>query len=83
MLENIAHGLVTDRRAQMLQGTDNPVIPPGTILLRHADHEVLQILVNLRAPWSLALLGSIKFLRHHFPVPRQHGVGCDNCGDFR
>src|SRR5262252_10664060 len=34
-LEDVAHRLVTDRQAKVGQSTDDPVIAPGAILLRH------------------------------------------------
>src|SRR5437660_264162 len=59
-LEDIAHGLITDRVPEIGQGTHDPVIAPRTILVRHAYHQRLQLLVDLRSTQRLALLRAIK-----------------------
>jgi hypothetical protein len=50
--------------------------------LRHTHHQGLQLLVDRGATRSLALLGSVKLLRHEFAVPAKNRVGLDNLGDF-
>ena len=81
-LEAVAHGLVTHRVSQVGQGANNAIIALGAIRLRHAPHKGLQFLVDRGAARSLALLGSIKLLRHEFAVPAKNRVGLDNRGDF-
>jgi len=65
-LEHVAHGLLTDRVPEMGQGTHNAIIAPRAVLLGHADHQRLQLLVDLRPPQHLALLRAIKFLGDMF-----------------
>src|SRR3989442_15988950 len=81
-LEDVAHGLVTDRVPEVGQGAHDPVVAPGAILLRHADDQRLQLLVNRGTPRGLALLGTVTFLRHELTVPSENGVGLDDLGDF-
>src|SRR5439155_9007447 len=54
--QDVTHGLVTDRIAQIGQGADDPVIAPGAVLLCHADDQGLDLLVDHRAAGRLALL---------------------------
>src|SRR5215468_659466 len=82
-LEDVAHRLVTDRQAEVGQGADNPVIAPRAILLGHADNQGLQLWVDLRSSWSLALGGAVKFLRHKPAVPAKDRVRLDDGGHFR
>jgi hypothetical protein len=77
-LENVPHGLVADGIPKMGQGADDTVIAPRAVLLGHAYHEGLQLLVNLRAAWSLALLGAIEFLSDELAVPGKNGLGCND-----
>ena len=78
--EDAAHRLITDRVPQMLQGTGNPVISPGAILLRQTDDQGLQLLVDAGTSWRFPLLGAVKLLCNQLPVPGQNGVGCnDRC----
>jgi len=81
-LQDVAYGLVTEGVPEVGQGTDNAIIPPGTILLRHAHHQVLHFLVDRRASRTLTLLGAVTFLRDEFAVPREDGVGFDDGGHF-
>src|SRR5262247_1906695 len=81
-LEDVAHRLRTDRQAQVGEGADNPVIAPGAILLGHTDNQGLELWVDLRSSWSLALGGAVTFLRHKPAVPSEDGVGLDDGSDF-
>ena len=81
-LQDVAHGLVTDGVAQVGQGADDPIIAPGAILLRHAHHQRLQLLVDRGTARGLALLGAVKLLRHEFAVPAENRVGLDDRGHF-
>jgi hypothetical protein len=62
----------------MLQGTGNPVIPPGAILLGQTDDQGLQLLVDPGTTWRFPLLGAVKLLCHQLPMPGQNGVGFDS-----
>src|SRR5207245_2830238 len=81
-LENIPHRLVTDRIAQVGEDADDPVVAPGTIFLGHADNQGLQLLVNWRTPWGLALWGAVKFLGHKRAVPAENRVRLNNLRHF-
>src|SRR5215510_15206976 len=74
-LEDIAHGLVADRVAQIRQSTHDTIVSPGAIFLRQTDNQVFQGLIDLWATQGLALLGTIKLLRDELLVPAQDGVG--------
>ena len=80
--QDVAHGLVTDRVPEVGQGAHDPVVAPGAILLRHADDQRLQLLVNRGTPRGLALLGTVTFLRHELAVPSEDGIGFDDLRDF-
>src|SRR4029453_5509413 len=77
-LQDVAHGLITDRIAQVRQRTDDPVIAPGAVLLGHAHHQRLKLRVNGGASWRLTLLGAITLLGHEFAVPAENRVGLDD-----
>src|SRR5438445_2046096 len=79
-LEDVAHGLVTDRVPEVGEGADDPVVAPGAILLRHADDQRLQLLVNGGSPWALPVCGAIKLLGHELTVPAKNRVGLDDLG---
>src|SRR6266850_5629556 len=81
-LENVAHGLVTDGVPEVGQSADDPVVAPGTILPRQAQHQRLQLQVERRAPWYPALLGAVEFLRDECAVPGENRVGLDNSSYF-
>src|SRR5262249_41885968 len=77
-LEDIAHRLVTDYQAEVSEGSDNPVRAPRTILLGHADNQGLQLWVNLRSSWSLALGGAVELLGHQCAVPAENRLRLDD-----
>src|SRR5262247_1541284 len=77
-LQDIAHGLVTDRVLEVGQGADDPVVTPGAILLGHAHHQRLERWINGGAPWGLTPLGSVPLLRHQFAVPPKNRLGLDD-----
>ena len=52
-LEDVAHRLGTDCQAEVGQGADNPIIAPGTVLVGHADHQVLQLGSTVGRPGAL------------------------------
>jgi hypothetical protein len=79
-LEDVAHGLITDRVSQMLQYTGNAVIAPTAVLLGQAHYYGLQLRIDRWTPSSLPLLGAIELLCHELPVPGENGVGHDDGG---
>ncbi len=78
--QDIAHGLVTERVPEIGQGADNTIIAPGTILLRHAHHQRLQLRVDRGAPRRLALLRAVTLLGHELTVPAENRVRLDDRG---
>ena len=68
-LEDIADRLVTDRRAQVGEGVDDPIVAPGTMLPRHAHDQRLQLWIDGGTSWSLTLLRAVKLLGHELAVP--------------
>src|SRR5262245_45934138 len=80
--QDVAHRLGTKGVREVREGTNDPVIAPGAILLRHADDQGLQLRVDLWSPWGLAMLGAVKLLRHEFAVPGQDRIGPDDGGRY-
>ncbi len=67
-LEDIPHSLVTDSVPQALQSTRDAVVAPRAVLLCHAPHEALDLLVDLRevfqsitSPWQLLLSCAVEY----------------------
>src|SRR2546425_9839546 len=81
-LQGVAYGLVTDGVTQVRQCPHDAVIAPRAILLGHADNQGLQLRVDLRSSWRLALLGAVKLLRDERAVPAKNRVGLDDLGHF-
>src|SRR6266511_2908719 len=83
----VARGLLsclseaTDGVPEIGQGADHAIIPPGTILMRHAHHQVLHFLVDRGASRRLALLRAVTLLGHELPVSAKHHVGLDDLGN--
>src|SRR5262249_42312120 len=81
-LENVAHGLVTDREAQVGESANDPVIAPGAIRLGHTHDPGLDLLVNHRAARSLTLARAVELLRNELAVPGENGVRFNDAGYF-
>jgi hypothetical protein len=73
-----SYGLITERVPQIPQGADDPIIPPGPILLGQAYDQGLQLPVDLRVAWSLVLLGAVEFLGDEPAVPGKNRFGFDD-----
>src|SRR5689334_19618584 len=82
-LENVAHSLITERIAQVGQRADDPVIPPGAVLLGHAHHQGLDLLVDRGTAGSLALLGTVKLFGDQCAMPGEDGVRFHDRCHFR
>src|SRR6266446_8985970 len=80
--EDVPHGLVTHGVPEVGQGPHDAIVAPGTILLRHAYHQRLQLLVDRGAPWGRALLGTVTLLGHERAVPAENRIGLDDLGYF-
>ena len=81
-LENVAHGLVADDIAQVLQGPDDAIVSPGTILLGEPHHQRLQCGIDWWAPCWLALPRAVELSRHQGMVLGEDGLGLDDSGHF-
>src|SRR4029077_14181392 len=81
-LEDVAHGLVTDRIAQVGQGPRDPIVAPRAMLLGHADNQGLQLWVNFGAAWRPPLLGAVTLLRHKLAMPAENRVRLDDLCHF-
>jgi hypothetical protein len=79
-LQDVAYGLVSDRVAQVRQGTNDPVIAPGAVLLGHADDQRFQLRISRGTPWGLTLGGAIKLLGYELAVPSQDRIRFDDGG---
>src|SRR5207244_13572158 len=79
-LQGVAHGLVTDDVPEIGQGADDAIIAPGTILFRHAHHQILYGLVNRGASRSLALLEAVELLGHELTMPAKNRLRLDDGG---
>src|SRR5438034_9466480 len=73
-LQDVAYGLITDGVPEIGEGTDDPVIAPGAILLRHADDQRFQLLVNRGSPWCLPLPRTVELLPHKLTPPAKNRV---------
>jgi hypothetical protein len=73
-LENVPHGLITDRVAPMLQGPRDAVIAPTAVFLGQAHYQGLQFCVDHGSTCSLPLLGAIELLCHQLPVPGEDRI---------
>src|SRR4030095_1445542 len=79
LLQYIGNRATTQVVTEIRNGTENPAISPVTIVLSHADDEVLDIIGSPR-PSGSALGTAIIFLGNEFPMPgqqcvRRHKVG--------
>jgi hypothetical protein len=81
-LEDIAHGLITDRIAEMFQGPLNAVIAPRAILSGHADYQVFNLSVNAGTPHRLTWFRDIHLPVSELATPGNNGVGLGNRGDL-
>src|SRR6266446_4598086 len=67
---------------RLAKAPGNPVVAPRAILLRHADHQGLQLRGNGGSPWGFAVCGAVTLLGYACAVPAENGVGRDNRGHF-
>ena len=79
--EDVADRLITDRIAQVGQGTHDAVIAPRAVLAGHPDHQVLDLCVNAgttnRFPWGRG----IHFGAGELTVPGEDRGRLGNGGD--
>jgi hypothetical protein len=80
--QDVTHRLGTEGTPKIGEGSNNPIVALGAMLLRHAHHQGLQLWVNGGTPCGLTLYGTVKLLGHELAVPGEDGVGFDDGGDF-
>jgi hypothetical protein len=73
-LQDIANRLIADLIPQIGQCPHNPVIATITVLLGHADDQLLDLAADPRPTRSSTGLRAIEFAGHHLAVPSQDGV---------
>src|ERR1700716_4192624 len=73
-LQDIADGLIADLVTQIGQRPRNSVITPVTVLLGHANDELLNLSLDPRPARASTGLRTIEFAGHELAVPGQDGV---------
>src|SRR3979411_1808481 len=73
-LQDIADGLIADLVSQIGQRPRNPVITPVTVLLGHANDQLLNLPLNPRPAGAPTSLRAIKLAADKTVVPSQAGV---------
>ena len=61
--EDIAHRLIADGIAQVLQRALDTVLTPGAVLSRHPVHQRFNLGVDSRPSRILAMRGAVELLR--------------------
>src|SRR5262249_3841542 len=74
-LQDIADRLIADLVPQISQRPRNPVITPVTVLLGHANDQLLDLSLDPRPARPATGLGPIEFAGNQLAVPGQDGVG--------
>src|SRR6266511_2975217 len=73
-LQDIADRLIADLVPQIGQRPRNPVITPVTVLLGHANDQLLDLSADPRPAGASTGLRAIEFASHQLAVPGQDGV---------
>src|SRR5436309_2858304 len=72
--KNVADRLITDLIPQIGQRPHNPVIAPVTVLLGHANDQLLKSSADPGSAWTSTRLRAIEFAGDELAVPSQDGV---------
>jgi hypothetical protein len=72
--QDIADRLIADLVAQIGQRSRNPIITPVTVLLCHADDQLLDLSLDPKPAGASTGLRTIEFPGHQLAVPGQDGV---------
>ncbi len=78
-----AHGDRVDMMSQVLQGTLDAAVASSSVLFRHADHELLDLLSDTQSAQRAPLLAPIKLLGDEAAIPvqsREDGIFADDTG---
>ena len=73
-LQDIADRLIADIMSQIRQRPGDPVIAPVTVLLGHANDQLLNLCLDSRPARAATGLGAIEFAGDELAVPGQDGV---------
>src|ERR1700704_6090636 len=73
-LQDIADGLIADLVSQIGQRPRNSVITPVTVLLGHANDQLLNLSLDLRPAGAPTSLRAVKLAGDKLAVPSQDGV---------
>jgi len=74
VFEDVAHGLIGELVTEIDHGSDNSVISPSRILLRHPHDQLLDFIIPWRTSQGLAELRSVELAGNQLPIPRQQRV---------
>jgi len=81
--KNIADGRVADAVANIRQGSLNPVVTPGRILLGKSQHEIHNDLPHARPPGSLwATVAVVPLRGHQRSMPTENGIWREDRTNF-
>jgi hypothetical protein len=81
--QDIAHGLIGDLVAEIVQSSLDPIITPGRILPGEPQDQIHDHLGSPRSAHGFALLAVIPFLGHKLSVPAEDRVGRDDRGQLQ
>src|SRR5215475_14570325 len=73
-LQDIADRLIADLVPQISQRPHNPTITPVTVLLGHANDQLLNLSLDPRPAGASTRLRAIEFVGHELAVPGQDGL---------
>src|SRR5215831_16925088 len=79
-LQDIADRLIADPVPKIGQRPRNPVITPVTVLLGHANDQLLNLSLDPRPPEASMSLRTIEFAGDQLAVPGQDGVRSHRIG---
>ncbi len=79
-LQDIPDRLITDLIPQIGQRARNPVITPVTVLLGHANDQLLDLSLDPRSAGASTGLRAIEFAGDQLAVPSQDGVRLRHTG---
>src|SRR5215813_9082841 len=81
-LEDVAHGLIAQRVAQMVECPHHAIVTPRTILSSHAYHQRFYYRVNTRTSNRFARRSAIICLGNACTMPGKDGLRLRNRGDL-
>ncbi len=82
-LQHVSDSLVRHVVAEISEGASQPIVPPGAVLLGHADDERLDLRADSRPSWIRAMLRSIELASDETPTPGENRFGFRDTGHLR